>query len=222
MLAWFAGSNYGLGILTMGSTTLRADRHKPILPVPILNEESLYVQNWFSNSTLDIRQDLENTEREGKRLVIFWEQKNCIYCSSMHEINLRIPRIVRKITENFRVIRLNIWGEREIIGLDGKVLLEQEFARKNNITLTPTVQFLGETGEEAGNGSIIDSEAFRFEGYFKPFHYYFLFHYVVSKGYATEPNFQRWLGEIGSVLQEDKIKYDLWADVLPEGLPDLY
>jgi len=206
----------------MGSTRIDADRHKPVLPVPTLDEAGLYVQNWLSDSTLDIRQDLEIAHREGKRLAIFWEQKDCTYCSSMHEINLRIPRIVRKITENFRVIRLNIWGERNIIDLDGKVSSEQEFARNNNIFLTPSIQFPVEYGDQAETGSLIESEAFRFEGYFKPFHFYFLFHYVVSKGYASEPNFQRWLGEIGSALQQDQIKYDLWADALPEGLPDQY
>ena len=206
----------------MSSTLLRANRHKPTLPVPILNDEGLYIQNWFSSSTLDIRQDVETAKIEGKRLVIFWEQKNCTYCRSMHEINLRIPRVVGKITGNFKVIRLNIWGERKIKGFDGKFRLEKELARENSINLTPTVQFLGETGDKAGSGSIVDSEAFRFEGYFKPFHYYFLFHYVVSKGYVTQPSFQRWLGEIGDVLQEDKIKYDLWADALPDGLPDQY
>ncbi len=206
----------------MGSTPVLAGRHEPLLPVPTLNDEGLFVQNWFSKSSLDIRQDLGTAEREDKRLVIFWEQKNCTYCNSTHEINLRIPRVVRKITRNFKVIRLNIWGERKIKGFDGKVLLEKELAREIGVILTPTVQFLGETGNKTANGSIIDLETFRFEGYFKPFHYYFLFHYVVSKGYVTEPNFQRWLGEIGKVLQENKIKYDLWADALPEGLPDQY
>jgi len=206
----------------MGSTPIPADHHKPVLPSPALDEAGLYSQDWLSDSSGDIRRDMQTAEGEGKRLAIFWEQKDCVYCSPTHEINLRIPRIVEKVTQNFRVIRLDIWGGRNIIDADGSQLPEQEFARKNNIFLTPTVQFPEHNTVTVEKRGIIDNEAFRFEGYFKPFHYYFLFHYVVSKGYISEPSFQRWLGEIGKRLQEDNIKYDLWADALPPTLPDRF
>ena len=63
---------------------------------------------------------------------------------------------------------------------------------------------------------------FRSEGYFKPFHFYFLFHYVQSKGYESQPSFQRWLGLIGKDMQAMNIKYDLWVDALPPDLPKKY
>jgi len=220
-----AGWRVILGIISLvliGATPVRADSHLPILPMPQLNNESLYIQSWIESSKLDLRQDLEAAEKGQQRLVIIWEQKNCSDCKSMHEINLRIPRIVRKITENFSVIRMDIWGERNVIDIDGNILTESELAQKNKINFTPTVQFLAEAIKGPVKGGISGAEAFRFEGYFKPFHYYFLYHYVLNKGYESQPNFQRWLGDIGRSLHENNIKYDIWADALPAELPKQY
>lgn len=59
----------------------------------------------------------------------------------------------------------------------------------------------------------------RIPGYFKPFHFYFLLRYAKTGSYETQPNFQRWLGGIGEKLDELGVKYDLYADTLPENLP---
>ncbi len=209
-------------IILMASGPVRADRHQPTLPAPELNDEGLHAQNWFYHSALDLRQDLATTKNEGKRLVVFWEQQDCLYCNSMHQVNLRIPRIIEKINRNFNVIRLDIWGKRKITDLDGTLLSEEELASKYKIAFTPTVQFFPESLEIATGGSGKESEDFRFEGYFKPFHYYFLFRYVETKGYLSQPSFQRWLGDIGRNLQKNNIKYDIWADALPPDLPDQY
>ncbi|MCP4070326.1 MAG: thioredoxin fold domain-containing protein [Hyphomicrobiales bacterium] len=209
-------------VILMASGPVRADRHQPILPAPELNDEGLHARNWFYNSGLDLRQDLAATRKQGKRLVIFWEQQDCLYCNSMYQVNLRIPRIVEKINNSFNVIRLNIWGKRKVTDLDGTIQSEEELAGKYNIIFTPTVQFLPESLEIAAGRNGSKSEDFRFEGYFKPFHYYFMFHYVEIRGYLSQPSFQRWLGDIGRSLQENNIKYDIWADLLPPELPDQY
>ncbi len=202
------------------SGPVRADRHVPTLPMAEMTDGGMHAQNWFYESVLDLRKDLTATERDGKRLVIFWEQKDC--CKPMYEVNLRIPQVVEKITKNFNVIKLDIWGERKVTDLDGTVLAEKDLARKYQIRYSPTLQFLSESLEMAAGKNGKESEVLRIESYVKPFHFYFLFHYVQSKGYASEPNFQRWLGNIGKGLQEKNIKYDLWADALPPNLPNQY
>ncbi len=209
-------------ILLMVSGPVQANRHQPTLPAPIMNEEGLHVQPWFYDSKLDLRLDLATAKKAGKRLVIFWEQRDCLYCNSMYQVNLRIPRIIEKINRNFIVIRLNIWGKRKVTDLDGSVQSEEELAGKFHIAFTPTVQFLPGSLEKAAGRSGRESEDFRFEGYFKPFHYYFMFRYVETKGYLSQPSFQRWLGDIGRNLQENNIRYDIWADTLPPDLPDQY
>jgi thioredoxin-related protein len=202
--------------------TVRADRHMPTLPMAEKPDDGMYAQEWLYKSSLDLRRDLAATEKEGKRLVIFWEQVECPNCTSMYEINLRIPRLVEKIKKNFNVIKLDILGERQVTGLDGAVLAEKDLASTNKIYYTPTLQFLPDSLELAAGGKDGVSEVFRPEGYFKPYHFYFLFHYVQSKGYESEPSFQRWLAVIGKDMQARNITYDLWADSLPPDLLNQY
>lgn len=209
-------------VMLMTSESVRADRHLPTLPLAEMSADGIYTQKWLYESSLNLGKDLAATEQEGKRLVIFWEMKDCSDCKPMYEINLRIPQVVEKIKKDFNVIKLDIWGTRKVTDLDGTVLPEKELALKYKISFTPTLQFLAESLEKAAGKNGKESEVFRASGYFKPFHFYFLFHYVQSRGYASEPNFQRWLGNIGKGLQQKNIKYDLWADALPLNLPKQY
>ncbi len=209
-------------MLVLVSGLAWADRHTPTLPMPTRSNDGMYAQNWFYNSQLDLRADMASTAKDGKRLVIFWESRHCFNCKPMYEINLRIPRIIEKITRNFNVVKLDVFGDRQVTGLDGAVMSEMKLAQKYKITFTPTLQFLAESLDMAAGENGMESEVFRSEGYFKPFHFLFLFHYVQTKGYASEPNFQRWLGAIGRGMQQSNIEYDLWADALPANLPDRY
>ncbi len=221
MAAWKTTVFIAAVMLTV-SGTVRADRHTPTLPMPEMADDGMYAQKWLYKSSLNLQKDLAATERDGKRLVIFWEQGECLYCKPMYEVNLRIPRVVEKIKNNFNVIKLDIWGDRKVTDLDGTVLAEKELAGKYKIRYTPTLQFLPESLEKAAGKNGKESEVFRVEGYFKPYHFYFVFHYVQSKGYESEPSFQRWLSVIGKGFQARNIKYDLWADALPPNLPKEY
>lgn len=209
-------------VLMTLSGAVRADRHMPTLPIAEKPDDGMYAQKWLYKSSLNLRRDLAATEKEGKRLVILWEQVECPYCKPVYELNLRIPRLVEKIKKNFNVIKLDILGARKVTGLDGTILAEHELAGKFKVYYTPTLQFLPESLEPASGGNDRELEVFRSEGYFKPFHFYFLFHYVQSKGYESEPSFQRWLGVIGKDMQARNITYDLWADSLPPDLPNEY
>ena len=140
----------------------------------------------------------------------------------MYETNLRIPRVIDKITRNFNVVKLDVLGERKVTGLDGAVMTESDLAGKYRVLYTPTLQFLPESLEEMAALGGKEMEVFRSEGSFKPFHFYFLFHYVQSKGYESEPSFQRWLGNIGKDMQAKGITYDLWFEGLPPDLPNEY
>ncbi|MDH5489774.1 MAG: thioredoxin family protein [Rhodospirillaceae bacterium] len=199
------------------STNAWSDSH--LLPVPLTGEDGMHEQAWFHESFLDLSEDLTEAASNGKRLVIIWEQRGCPYCKRMHEVNLRIPRIVNSIKDNFTVIQLNLWGDREVTDFDGEVLKEKDLANKWGVLFTPTLIFYPENMEKVGGKAGKDSEVLRIPGYFKPFHFYFLFKYARTNGYEQEPNFQRWLGGIGEKLSAAGIKYDLYADELPPGLP---
>lgn len=197
-----------------------ANSNMPTLPVAQVGEDGMHMQSWFHDSFLDLREDLAEAEATGKRLVIIWEQRGCPYCKRMHEVNLRIPRIVDTVQRDFIVIQMNLWGDREVTDFDGEVLKEKELAEKWAVLFTPTLQFFPQTVSSAEGKSGKDAEVVRIPGYFKPFHFYFLFHYAKTNGYESEPNFQRWLGGVGNKLEEAGVKYDLYADELPANLPD--
>jgi len=199
-----------------------AGQHTPSLPLPDRSENGMYAQKWLYKSSLNLREDLAAASKAGKRLVIFWEEKQCTYCKPMYEINLSIPRIVGNIKKKFNVIKLDIWGDRKVTDLDGTVLTEKELASKYRIRYTPTLQFLTESLEKAAGKNGEESEVFRIEGYMRPFHFYFIFNYVKSKGYESEPSFQRWLSAVGKTFQAQNMKYDLWVDALPLKMPDGY
>ena len=204
-------------VLLFAGTPAKADGH--LLPMPELGEDGLYVQSWIHDSFLDLNEDLAEAEAEGKRLMIVWEQRGCPYCKRMHEVNLRIPRIVDSIEKDFMVLQLNMWGDREVTDFDGEVLKEKDLATKWRVQFTPTVQFFPTSLKEVGNKPGKDAEVVRIPGYFKPFHFFFLLHYAKTGGYAEEKNFQRWLGGIAEKLEEKGVHYDLYADELPKDLP---
>lgn len=210
-----------LFVYATGGGGALAGEHK-LLPMPETGEDGLHIQDWLHDSFLDLSDDLTEAAAQGKRLAIIWEQRGCPYCKRMNEVNLRIPRVVNYIKRNFVVHRFNLWGDRKVTDFDGQVLSEKELANKYGILYTPTLQFFPESLEKVAGRSGKDSEVVRIPGYFKPFHFFFLFHYALEKGYEKEPNFQRWLGGIGAELDEEGIKYDLWSDDLPKGLPEKF
>ena len=127
--------------------------------------------------------------------------------------------IVESIQRDFVVIQMNLWGDREVTDFDGEVLKEKELAEKWSVLFTPTIQFFPETVAETAGKSGKAVEVVRIPGYFKPFHFYFLFNYAKTKGYEDVPNFQRWLGGVADQLEAAGVHYDLYADELPDNLP---
>jgi len=193
-----------------------------LLPMPQTGEDGLHVQPWFHESFLDLAEDLQEAKAQRKRLVVMWEQRGCPYCKRNHEVNLRIPAVANYIKNNFVVVQLNLWGDREVTDFDGEVLTEKKLANKYAVLFTPTLQFFPESLEEVAGRPGGEAEVVRIPGYFKPFHFFFLFHYAFDKGYEEQPNFQRWLSAIGAELDEKGVKYDPWGDELPKDLPEKY
>jgi thioredoxin-related protein len=57
--------------------------------------------------------------------------------------------IVEKTRKNFLVVALNLWGDREVTWIDGRVMTEKELARLLKVQFTPTLFFLDEKGDVA-------------------------------------------------------------------------
>ena len=116
--------------------------------VPILafsteiGDDGLHKQNWMRDTFKDLREDLDEANMEGKRLVLMFEQRGCIYCSKMHKDVYSRDNVSNYIDENFFVVQLNLHGDLEVTDFDGEVLSEKAMARKWNILFTPTVLYL--------------------------------------------------------------------------------
>jgi len=191
------------------------------LPMPEMGDDGLHKQDWFQETFFNLSEDLAEAKAANKRLVVMWEQRGCPYCKRTHEVNLRIPKITNYLRDNFFVLQLNLWGDREVTDFDGEVMSEKNLARKYGVLFTPTIQFFPETAAEVAGRPGKEAEVLRIPGYFWPFHFYHLFRYVRENGYVEEPSFQRWLDGQGDKLRAAGMNVEeaLQADSLhlPEG-----
>jgi thioredoxin-related protein len=190
-------------LVAVGSAAASESKDGEIsLPIPEMGDDGLHKQAWFEETFLDLNEDLAEAKSQGKRLVIIWEQRGCPYCKKTYEINFRIPRISNYVKDNFLVLQLNMWGDREVTDFDGEVLPEKDFARKNRVLFTPTFQFFTDNPKEAAGNPAWRAEVHRMPGFFWPFHFYFQFRYVKEMAYIEQPSFQRWLDGQGEKLQK--------------------
>jgi len=99
---------------------------------------------WFKDSFLDLREDIDEASAEGKRLMLLFYQDGCPYCNALVERNLAQKDIEQKVKKNLDVIAINMWGDREVTHVDGKVYTEKTLAEKLKVQFTPTVLFFDE------------------------------------------------------------------------------
>lgn len=113
-----------------------------------IGDDGLHNQPWFRDTFKDLREDLAEANAEGKRLVLFFEQRGCIYCKKMHEEVFVRPEISDYIEENFFVVQLNLHGDTTAVDFDGDERPQSKLARKWGILFTPTIMFMPQEVEE--------------------------------------------------------------------------
>ena len=109
-----------------------------------LGDDGLHKTAWMRDTFKDLREDLAEANAEGKRLVLFFEQRGCIYCTKMHQEVFPDPELSGFIADNYFVVQLNLHGDIEVTDFDGEVLPEKQMARKWSVLFTPTIMFLPE------------------------------------------------------------------------------
>lgn len=102
---------------------------------------------WFKNSFLDLREDVAEAAKAKRRILILFTQNNCPYCNLLIERNLSQRDIEQTLKSRFDVIHLDMWGDREVTGLDGQATSEKNFAAALKVQFTPTLLFLDESGQ---------------------------------------------------------------------------
>ncbi len=110
-----------------------------------LGDDGLHKTPWMRETFKDLREDLDEANAEGKRLVLFFEQRGCIYCTKMHQEVFPRPEVSGYISDNYFVVQMNLYGDVEVTDFDGESLAEKDMARKWGVLFTPTILFLPET-----------------------------------------------------------------------------
>ena len=160
---------------------------------PIKDENGMYKQKWEGESFLDLREDLAEATKSGKRLLVVFEQKGCIYCKKFHTEIMSKKYINDYVRENFVLLQINLWGDREVTDFDGKALNEKKLASRWGVINTPTAFFMPEnlTGKEGKYGRQLAVYPAFFPGAFGPLTTFDTFTWIKIKGYETDINFQR-------------------------------
>ena len=113
---------------------------------------------WFSESLLDLRDDVAEAAAQKKRVMLYFHQQGCPYCTRLEEVNFRQAEIAAKAQERLVALALNIWGDREVTWTDGAATTEKRLAARLKVQFTPTILFLDERGHVA----------LRLNGYYPP------------------------------------------------------
>lgn len=153
---------------------------------PVLLEDGRYTQPWFLTSFLDLKDDLADAVKQGKRLALLWDQRGCPYCMEMQRVNLADPTVNTYIRERFEVVQLDLYGAREVTDFDGEVLSEKALARKYGVTGTPTILFVPPTVDGVAGKTGRAIEVARMPGYFRPGHFEAMFAFVFDRAYERQ------------------------------------
>ena len=126
---------------------------------------------WFKESFLDLREDVKEAAAGNKRVMLYFYQDGCPYCARLLKDNFGNPEIAEKTRRHFDVIAINLWGDREVTDLQGKITTEKRFAESLKVQYTPTLLFLDEQGKVVA----------RLNGYYEPDKFSIVLDYVAGK-----------------------------------------
>jgi thioredoxin-related protein len=157
-----------------------------------LGDDGLHKTEWMRDTFKDLREDLAEANDEGKRLVLLFEQRGCIYCAKMHKEVFPREDISAYISDNFFVVQLNLHGDTEVTDFDGEVLTEKGMARKWGLLFTPSMLFMPEEVDETLSAPM--AAVAMMPGAFSGGTTLDLFTWVVEKRYLIEDgeDFQRY------------------------------
>lgn len=152
---------------------------------------------WFKNSFLDLNDDIDEARESGKRLVIFFYQDGCPYCKKLFEDNFGQRQIAEKTRNNFDVVSVNLWGDREVT-LGDVTLTEKQFAEKLKVMYTPTLIFFNEEGKAV----------LRANGYYHPAKFNAALDYVLER-HDKKEKFRSYLARVNPASASGKIHKDV-------------
>ena len=95
----------------------------------VVSPHAIEIPKWFTETFLDFREDVRDAARDGRRVMIYFGQDGCPYCTELMQTSFTQPRIVEKTRKRFVAVALNVWGDREVTWFDGKVERDEPVAK---------------------------------------------------------------------------------------------
>jgi thioredoxin-related protein len=99
------------------------------------------IPDWFAETFLDVREDVAEAAKQGKRLMLYFWLEGCPYCERMEKVTFRDPQIVARLRREFVAVAINVRGDREVAWTDGAKLTEKTLTSHLKIRGTPTLVF---------------------------------------------------------------------------------
>ncbi len=155
-----------------------------------LGEDGLHKKEWFTTTFRDIAEDIETAAEEGKRLIIIFEQRGCIYCDKLHKTVFSDPEVVEYLKKHFMIVQYNLYGDEEVLDIDGTELTEKTAARAWRIIYTPTMLFMPESIPQGQNTA--QAAVAVMPGAFERWTSLHMFEWVYEKLYEKDEEFQRY------------------------------
>ena len=156
-----------------------------------LGDDGLHKPEWLRTTFKDMAEDLAEANTEGKRMLVIFEQRGCIYCTKMHEEIFPLPEITKIIKENYFVVQMNLFGDEEVTDFDGTVMSEKEMGVRWGVVFTPTMMFMPEKID--ATKSLAQNAVVTMPGAFGKHTTAALLNFVLEKGYEGDEHFQKYL-----------------------------
>ncbi|MFN3613318.1 MAG: thioredoxin family protein [Rubrimonas sp.] len=153
-----------------------------------VGEDGLHKQDWFALTFKDVAEDMAAAREDGKRLMLIFEQRGCIYCAKLHEEILSDPEVRDFMDGAFMVVQYNLFGDEEVTDLDGATLTEKSAARRWGVVFTPTMIFLPDEAPEGG--TVAQAAAATMPGAFDRLTFLHMLRWVSENGPAGDEHFQ--------------------------------
>ena len=102
---------------------------------------------WFKQSFLDFREDVEEARKQGKHVMVFMHLDECPYCARMLKESFVEGENRAFLEQHFDVIAVNVRGSTEVTWTDGVKYTERTLTRHLRSYGTPTIVLLDPQGK---------------------------------------------------------------------------
>ena len=165
------------------------------IPQPTRGDDGIYRHSWMTETFFDLKEDFQSAKSKGKRLVVFIEQKGCIYCQKIQTEILVIPRINKYIRKHFEIVQIDMWGAKEVTDFDGQITTEKKLVRKWGLLFTPTIIFFPEEIDSLRGKNGKEIAVAMMPGAFGEYTFLAMFEWIKKNIYKKGEHFQRYVNE---------------------------